>query len=89
MQESDVEAFSARTRSLVDENYTFALSVGEASCHVFSLECDVMDTSATVVFLDELGDGAFGACGFKQLELNFTNLRLSSTSDRERFHSKG
>ena len=78
MEECDVQTFCTGTWSLVDEEDSLALGVFKGCSHVFGLECDMVDTSAAAVLLDEFGDCAFRAGGFEKLELHFTDLEKCS-----------
>ena len=73
MEESDVEAVSALSGSLVDEADALLVAHGEGLAHaVFHLEGHVVNATAAVVQV--LLDGPFGASGLQSFELHFIDL---------------
>jgi hypothetical protein len=76
MEESDVEAVSALSGSLVDEADALLVAHGEGFAHtVFHLEGHVVNATTAVVQV--LLDGAFGASRLQEFELHFTHLEES------------
>ena len=77
MEECDVQTVGTVTGSLVDEADALAVAHGECFAHtVFNLEGNMVNALATVV--EELLNGAFGACGLQEFQLNFADLEESS-----------
>ena len=60
VQEGDTQAFGTSTWSLVDKADAQFLGFFEMAFDVLHGESDVVHATATVIVLDELGDGAFG-----------------------------
>ena len=77
MQESDAQAFGTATRGLIDEADAQFLGLFEVAFDVLHGKSDVVHTTATVVVLDELGDGAFGASGLQKLNFGLSAAQES------------
>lgn len=78
VEESDVEAFGATARSLVNHATALVLDLLEGVGHtILDSKRNVLDAAAAAVLLDKLGDGALGACGLEQLNLCLAHLEES------------
>ena len=72
VQEADVEAFGAAAALLVDEADALLLGFVEGLVGVLHGEGDVVDAALAAVFLDEGGDGAFGAGGLEEFDFGLS-----------------
>ena len=67
MQESNIEAFSTFTRSLVNQANALTIAFGKCFGNtVFNAECNMMN--ALVAFVEPFLNGALRRCGLKQLK---------------------
>ena len=67
-----MESFSAAAALLVDEADALLLGVVEGLVGVLHGEGDVVDAALAAVFLDEGGDGAFGAGGLEEFDFGLS-----------------
>ena len=77
MQEGDAQAFGTAARGLVDEADAQFLGLFEMTFDILHGESDVVHATTTVVVLDELGDGAFGAGGLQKLDFGLAAAQES------------
>ena len=77
MQEGDHQVLGTFARSLVDQGQSGSLSLSQGSSGVLYVEGNVVQSAASAVLLDKLGDGRFGARGLQELDLHFTNFEES------------
>ena len=76
MQESDFQTVCTTAGSLVDKADAVCFALCQSLCYtVFNLEGNVVNATAAIV--KELLDGALGAGGLEQLNLDFANLKES------------
>ena len=77
MQEGDAQSLGTRTWGLVDETDAQLLGLFEVTLDVLDGEGDVVHTAASVVLLDESGDGALRAGGLQKLDFGLTAAQES------------
>ncbi len=77
VQESDAQAFGATAWSLVDEADAEFLGLFKLTFKVFDCESDVVHAATAAVLFDESGDGAFGACRFKEFDFGLSAAQES------------
>ena len=71
-----MEAVGTVTGSLVDETDALLVAHGECFAHaVFHLERNVVNATSAVV--EELLNGAFGACGLEEFEFHLADFQKS------------
>ena len=70
-----MEAFGTAAALLVDKTDAFLFGVVQSLVGVFDTEGDVVHAAFAAVFLDESGDGAFGAGGFEEFDFHFTDFK--------------
>lgn len=74
MQESNLQAVCTATGSLVDKADTLGIALSQRIGNtILNLEGYVVNALAAIV--QELLNGALGACGLQQLNLDLTNLQ--------------
>lgn len=66
MQEGDHQVLGTFARSLVDQGQSGSLSLSQGSSRVLYVEGNVVQSAASAVLLDKLGDGRFGARGLQE-----------------------
>ena len=74
MEECDVQTISTLTGSFVNKADALLIAHSESLAHtIFNLEGNMMNTTTTIV--EELLNGAFGACWLQQLQFHYTHLQ--------------
>ncbi len=75
VEEGDVEPFGALPGGLVDEAATFLLSFSQGVGYsILDGESDVLDSTASAVVGDELGDGALRGGTLEELDFSLSDL---------------